>query len=360
MKLIIINIFSNSYLYPFIFSIFWYIRQKIQILKLNDKFTDEIYYSFIIYFSEIIAVFGHFIIICRIKNDNKKEEKKDNNIIVTNETEYIVKPIDFIEKNKKIKIFFLLLLCSFFDILVALILSYNVNNDQDSNFEVYCRPFQIIINSILSIIFLKLIIHRHQILSIILIVLSGFCIFIIEESRPTNFLYILLQRFLAFIISGLLDIIETIILNLISPYLLLFFKGIIGIIGVLIYSLIKSHLNLLIKNIISSFDIYLILFILSSMLFNLFFELTLQFLTPTHICIGDCFSSIIFYIFDDLKKGNNILKIVGYLFLSFGCLVFNEIIILNFCNLGKNTKYEISKRGEQSLESLCKEDDNNS
>ena len=96
------------------------------------------------------------------------------------------------------------------------------------------------------------------------------------------------------------------------------------------------------------------------MLFNLFFELTLQFLTPTHICIGDCLSSIIFYIFDDLKKGNNILKIVGCLFLSFGCLIFNEIIILNFCNLGKNKKYEISKRGEQSIESLCKEDDNNS
>ena len=72
---------------------------------------------------------------------------------------------------------------------------------------------------------------------------------------------ILLQYFIGFIISGLLDIIETKTLILISPYLLLFFKGMIGLIVVIIFSLIKGNFIILITFFISSFNINLIIFI---------------------------------------------------------------------------------------------------
>ena len=203
-----------------------------------------------------------------------------------NEIEYIyIERMHFL-KDQKIKLFFFILFSFILDIFVTLILSYKINYSKESNFEVYCRPFQIIINSILSLIFLKIKIFSHQNLSIILILFSGIFIFLSENSFSSDILLIL-------------------------------------------------------------------------MIFNIFFELTLQFLTPNHICIGDCLSSILLFIIDDLKKGNNILKIIGYLFLIFGCLIFNEFIILNFCNLEENTKYEISKRCNESYNNIQNEDQDN-
>ena len=359
MALITINIFSKSNMYPFIFAIFWYIRQKVQISNFNDKVNDICYYLLFIYFSEIIAIFGYFIIKYRTKNNDSNIEKTNNNIALMNEIEYIYIERLNILKDQKINLFFFILFSFILDIFVTLILSYKINYSKESNFEVYCRPFQIIINSILSLIFLKIKIFSHQKLSIILILFSGIFIFLSENSFSSDILLILLQYFIGFIISGLLDIIETKTLILISPYLLLFFKGMIGLIGVILFSLIKGNFIILITFLRSSLNLLLITFIISSMIFNIFFELTLQFLTPNHICIGDCLSSILLFIIDDLKKGNNILKIIGYLFLIFGCLIFNEFIILYFCNLEENTKYEISKRCNESYNNIQNEDQDN-
>lgn len=358
MRIVTINIFSKSNLYPIIFAIFWFIRQNIQSSKLKIVLKDKIYYVFVIYFSEMIAIFGYYIIKYRTRKKSIKKNSEDK--IIRNNNNYkfgknyeigiIINNSDYL-KDKKLQLFFLILLSSVFDMVVSLILSYsNIDFDQFS-FEVYIRPFQIIINSFLTVIFLKLIIHRHQILSFIIIVISGICLFISDEKTNKlgikDILIVFSEYLLGFVVSGFLDIIETKILNLISPYLLLFFKGIIGIFIIIIVRLINGNFDLLISNILNLFNnIYIIIFILSSMLFNLFFELTLQFLTPTHTCIGDSFSSILIFLFDFQNNGNNIFRIVGYILLFFGCLVFNEFIILNVFNLNKNTKYEISKRGD--------------
>ena len=116
MALITINIFSKSNMYPFIFAIFWYIRQKVQISNFNDKVNDICYYLFFIYFSEIIAIFGYFIIKYRTNNNHSNIEETNNNIALMNEIEYIYIERIYFLKDKKIKLFFFILLSFILDI----------------------------------------------------------------------------------------------------------------------------------------------------------------------------------------------------------------------------------------------------
>ena len=51
-----------------------------------------------------------------------------------------------------------------------------------------------------------------------------------------------------------------------------------------------------------------------------------------------------------------IFNIIGYFFLLFSSLIFNEIIILNFFGLNRNTKIFIEKRQIEELTSIIDND----
>ncbi len=86
-----------------------------------------------------------------------------------------------------------------------------------------------------------------------------------------------------------------------------------------------------------------ILFICSGISIPIFDILICYFYSPYHQCVCDISSNFIFL--DD--ETNLILKdlITGILNIFFSC-VASEIIILNFCELDKNTKKEIKKRAD--------------
>ena len=88
-----------------------------------------------------------------------------------------------------------------------------------------------------------------------------------------------------------------------------------------------------------------ILFICSGISIPIFDILICYFYSPYHQCVCDISSNFIFLFFDD--ETNLILKdlITGILNIFFSC-VASEIIILNFCDLDKNTKKEIKKRAD--------------
>lgn len=70
--------------------------------------------------------------------------------------------------------------------------------------------------------------------------------------------------------------------------------------------------------------------------------------TPTHRVIADSFFSLILHIISMLSSRKLTLGSFGYLFgyttVVFGCCIYNEIIVLNFCNLNRNTVKEVSLR----------------
>jgi hypothetical protein len=78
--------------------------------------------------------------------------------------------------------------------------------------------------------------------------------------------------------------------------------------------------------------------------------LVIYYFTPFHFIISELISEYIYYTYDwlfgdsDYKVGNIILYSLIYLINLFFSLVFNEIIILNFCDLDFNTKIKIEQR----------------
>ena len=94
-----------------------------------------------------------------------------------------------------------------------------------------------------------------------------------------------------------------------------------------------------------------LLYLFFSCLFELGLWLTIYYFTLCHYIIFETLANIIDIIFSDkdYSKGQIISSIILYPILFFSILVFNEIIILNFCGLNYNTKREIMEREKYDL-----------
>ena len=146
----------------------------------------------------------------------------------------------------------------------------------------------------------------------------------------------------------------------ISPYYLMFMIGSINIILLIIYELFAYFLNPDISGIIIGFKDNVdsvgkvFLFILDIFLqgiWNLGIWLTVYYLTPCHYFISEYISEYVYYMITALEsledfysKVNIVIFSISYFINFFCCLVFNEVIILNFFGLDFNTKKRIEQR----------------
>ena len=102
----------------------------------------------------------------------------------------------------------------------------------------------------------------------------------------------------------------------------------------------KNNLNI-------SFIFLFILDIIFYFLSNIGMWLTVHYLTPFHFPISESISEYIYYAYDYFFKGEKykvadvILYSLVYIFNTIFVLIFNEIIILNFCGLEYNIKKNI-------------------
>jgi hypothetical protein len=226
---------------------------------------------------------------------------------------------------------------------------------------------QILFLTVFSIIFLSLSLYLHQYFSIILIILCT-SIFLIESiiySKEIHFINILISFLYSFsyeMLYCLSDVLGKKYLNLYldGVYLFLFKIGITCLIPLLIYDIIAYFFEFgnyhgIIKTFISGIPFWLLLFnIMFCIIFELFIWLIIYYFSPCHFIILEAledFLDIIFSFFvkdDDINinfnKEKNISFCILYPVLIFAVLVFNEIIILNFCKLNYNTKLYISNR----------------
>ena len=86
-------------------------------------------------------------------------------------------------------------------------------------------------------------------------------------------------------------------------------------------------------------------------IWNLGIWLTIYYFTPCHYFISECISEYAYYMVsavdskEEFHSTVNIIIISISYFINFICaLIFNEMIILNFCGLGYNTKKKIEER----------------
>ena len=144
-------------------------------------------------------------------------------------------------------------------------------------------------------------------------------------------------------------------ISLITGILALFLDCIVSI----IYSLIRYHDLSYLKN---AFDfsqeenkfkisIYIILYNLFKLLQQFFVLLALFYFSPTLLIITNIISPFLSWIVFGIQDIDSYFKMpdvvlypIGYIIVIFSALIYNEIIIFNFCGLNKDTKKFVNQR----------------
>ena len=136
----------------------------------------------------------------------------------------------------------------------------------------------------------------------------------------------------------------------------MFFIGIILIITSTFLTMINStfvYSNL--SDLINIFDyaydeLFLFFAFLSGTIVKFIFCVIIQHFSPNIFVLTNVISSIITWIYNLCKKSDTTTNIVclsiGYFIILLSCLIYNEIVILNFFKLNENTNFQIKERIE--------------
>ena len=219
---------------------------------------------------------------------------------------------------------------------------------------------------VLSMLILKQKLYFHNfvsmgIIAVLLIVLFIMTTVCIEDKNSIwkSFIYYLFY----IILFILYDILKKKYMNMFfnTPYFMMLVIGIFGCVFVLIYDFIAFLIDNDKEEVAKGFRenindagkaFALILDLIIHFIWNLGLWLTIYYLTPCHIFMSEYISEYIYYIQDvnnppnpKFYKTHNVVIFSIFAFINFCCcLVFNEVVILNFFNLDYNTKKRIQER----------------
>jgi len=350
-------------IYP-LFSEAEYYSRKLYIKKDNSYFSQFRYFtSYILSF--ILLIISHY----RSKSNiiDQKSINNNNNIInITPQAYEMNNEIDEIKKNinkkRKIKtIIYLLSLCIIG--LSSFIYRIVFENTEYKYIKQGLGVFSSIsFYVLLSYFILKQQLYKHNFISLIIIGFFLIIIFIIsllytksEYILSSIFYYIFYS--LIFSLSDVLKKKYMIDLSK-SPYLMMFMIGIINSFLLFIYDIFAYNFNRDISGIIIGFQnniksvgnfFAFILDLILAFIWSLGIWLTIYFFTPCHFFICDYINEYIQYLIkystSNFYSTSNTIIFSFVYFINFFCfLVFNEVIILNFCNLDYNTKKRIRER----------------
>ena len=370
--LLTIGNFSKKHLILFIIQPVTYFTTK----AIKNKFDNEwSKYNL----SNISKYFGYvfinsiFLILFRVKSDERNNKINPNN---NKQTYFNSKKKDKKQKisNLKVLLYFIIIINLTYISIINKTFFKKYNNYK--NFLTKTFTFQIISLVFLSYYILKLDLYRHHYFSIFLIIIGtiilNFMLFKIKYEIKT--LLIFIGCFIHHFIFPLVDIIGYYIMYKMNMnlYLFLVILGLIGIIFNLLISSINYFSGLRILNFTFFNDLYkflqnniyknLLIFLLIScsdtvsysILWSIF-KLFKPWFYGVTIVSDSLFNN---YIENPSKVLNikSIIEIIIYLILIFACLIFNEQILCNSCDLSKNCKEEIINRSITEFKSLLIEE----
>jgi hypothetical protein len=196
------------------------------------------------------------------------------------------------------------------------------------------------------------------VLLIVLFIISCFCV-----GDKNNIWKSLIYYFFYILLFILYDVLKKKYMNMFfnTPYFMMLVIGIFGCVFVLIYDFIAFLIDKDKEEVAVGFReniqeakaaFALILDLIIHFIWNLGLWLTIYYLTPCHIFMSEYISEYVYYIQDvnnppnkEFYKTHNVIIFSIFAFINFCCcLVFNEVVILNFCNLDYNTKKRIQER----------------
>jgi len=260
------------------------------------------------------------------------------------------------------------LFVSFFDI--SEVYSFDKNAFEE-------RLFLIFFISIFSQIILKMEIYNHQILSLSISLIGFLFLYIpvLKVITKEDILYNVLLLVSSIGFSLFLVLIKYLThFYFISPYLCLLSVGTMSTLLSFIYFLIYSFITNDLPFIKNNFDfsdlemgklvyLYIVIIIISGFLLQTFSFLAIYYFSPTLFMVTDNMSSCLLWIIkirDDDSFSNKLYKGLGYFIVLISSLIYNEIIICNFCNFNKYTKKYLEKRQKEEALLLKKTESENS
>ena len=352
-------------IYPFTHHIRRFIHQK-------DKPFYDIFTNFLGYLlSGIVFLFiKHNIrtssidneILCEneVKNTNKGKRKRNTfNQIVENNQKNKEKRI----KGKFLYLFILTLIYLVPTFLEAYTIEYINFNFKASTYLFYIIFFYILFSRII----LHLQIHKHQLLSIIIILICMQILLIFyftNGKEKKNLLFSSLFLLFTGSFYSLFNILEKRYYNkyMDSPYHFMYIIGLISLLILIPYEILtlivfgeNTVFNGILYQIKSNFNKYSYLYpllligdILVSFLRVAGIHLSFYFLPPCHFIISESLSQIISTIINSSIKEYSmniqIIIYILYVIIVISSLIYNEVIIINIGDLSVNTKKKIISR----------------
>ena len=346
------------------------------------------YYLFIFFLSHFLSLIPLLIYKKNEKEQNKKDkENKDINrkiipedLQVKNEIDILKEKLEELKKIQKIKNIAIFGILYFISFVLFYFSNYISNTTFYGNISMIS---EVLYFSLFNKILLGRFFYSHHCFSIILMSIGKIGLYIIlmiqfiqseEENAMRDFIIPFIIDFFLYLIFTFFLIKSKIIIEkyFISPYEMIFYLGILGAILLLIFEPITFFIkcnnehSLLcykgklggiiigvkqlssIKGLFASLGIMLSLFLTTLGLW-----MTVAYLSPSHYLTSESIGAFGLNIVNECYRNNKLLKNpLFYIFpfiTIFACFIYNEILIINACNLNYNTRKSIIER--QSSES---------
>ena len=368
-------------LIPLIFPIFKRIQDLTKKIYIKEDYDDHtLFKTFRYYFAYLLAFIPLIIIYVRTKKEGQDlliEKKEENNekleskvnlknsesSIIENE---IIEPKIVNTRKTRINSYLFLgglclmaLACYYYRYFFEKLASRKIKQSMGIFFNIagYILFSYLILNQ-------KLYLHSYVsmgIIAVLLIVLFIITIFYIDDKM--DILKSLAYYFFYILLFILYDVLKKkyMIMFLNTPYFMMVVIGIFCSVFVLIYDLIAFIVDKDKEEVAKGFQknidgvgaaFAFTLDLIIQFIWNLGIWITIYYLTPCHYFISAYISEYIYYIKsireskeDPFYSTNNIVIFSVFAFVIFCCcLIFNEVVILNFCNMDYNTKKRIQQR----------------
>ncbi len=361
----------RNLIYAMMFVIFNFLRKADSIVMKNYiGFSGSLILTSLMFIADFIS--GLNVYIYNLKYLKEKEASKFMGIELIQASSNITPP------DSNFKIFILIFFASFVDFTEYILSSYYIPVEfEDVSISIEWRLKSIIIcfSAFLCYFSLKIPVFKHQIITIITILICLLIVIITEiivftKVKNHSLLDILKVIFLMIIdhiFNASLDVIEKYLLeyDFMNPYLILMMEGLFGFILSLIFTFtfdVKpfKKINNIYKEKNKKFACLIVCFVLYFLLScgrNVYRITTNKLYTPTHKALFDYILVplliIYYYVWDDDFQFDGE-KVFYYFFINllisfimvFCGLIYNELIIIFFCGLDYNTHYEVSKRAK--------------
>lgn len=357
---------------PFLILIFFALRSLVTKERNSDKDKFRDYNSpffFSLISMSLYLLGGILELISRRRQKHKK--KKPKKIILVQSIEKLLipkcklKPKEYLSTLR----YYLTLLSATFCVccifpFTILITAYS----KDPNSYAYMRISIIFFDLILTKFVLKTPIYRHQFLSI--------CFIILGLIMVSSFLFIekwdaSLLCFFNYIVYAGFDVQVKTISNS-RRYSIFTIMYLMGLFGSCAYLIILSFIWAIpcsgpgflpcntegsIENVAFSMKTYfgedalnktllLVAFVIVHIGYTICLLLTIYYFSPLHRCVGETLGVFILWMIQLMRglQSFSVIPFLGYILIVISTLIYNEIIILDFCSLGEYTKQEINKR----------------